>query len=295
MSESLEIEHRRRLRAERVQVLLQELWGDELPPGPAAALILLIDAVGIDDFHSVQDQLISQGDGLSYQVLAALWQRYRAWPHTAAPPVEPEVGLQLPEGLMERLQSLQLIPTPISTFAPSPSPSPAAAASSPAARASMELLQAAHPRTGPTPAVADLDEFARVGVWEIDPQNDTVAFDAVAAQLIGDGEVAGYSTITRHLQELIHPDDHAAIAAALREAVATETAYRVRFRVCSFDGVITHLISHGRMLHKPSDPSARLTGYLTIDRDGERAVRGEGGSEEHKTIDVSDGRSPRPR
>lgn len=103
--------------------------------------------------------------------------------------------------------------------------------------------------------VAEVAESARVGMWELDPHNDTVAFDAVTARLIGAGEVAGHSTVSGHLAELVHPDDRAQVTSALQEAVSNETAYRVRFRVRSATGAITHLISHGRVLRKPSDPS----------------------------------------
>jgi hypothetical protein len=68
----------------------------------------------------------------------------------------------------------------------------------------------------------------------------------------------------------------------VQHAVATETAYRVRFRVRSVAGVITHLISHGRILHKPDNPSARLTGYLTIDGEAEHAAIDAGGPDQAK-------------
>lgn len=282
MVESMEIEHCRRLRAERVQALLKQLWGEELPPGPAAALTVLIDAVGVDDFYGAEDRLVSQGDGLSYQVLATLWQHYRTWSLTDPSAPESGAGLHLPQVLAQRLRLLQLLPTP----APAPTPvrasaAGAAAESSPTGPSvvgsgAVGSGGGVDARTGPTPVVAEVGEFARVGVWEIDPQTGIVAFDAVAAQLIGDGDVAGCSTVARHMQELIHPDDHAPITSALQEVSETETAYRVRFRVRSPEGVITHLISHGRMLHKPSDPYPRLTGYLAIDRDGEPAATSEG-------------------
>lgn len=66
--------------------MLQQMWGDELPPGPASALTALIDAVGIDDFHGVEDRVVSQGDGVSYQVLAVLWQHYLNHPPLILPP-----------------------------------------------------------------------------------------------------------------------------------------------------------------------------------------------------------------
>lgn len=279
MGESLEVEHQRRLRAERVQAALTQVWGDDFPPGPNAALTVLVDAVGIDDFHSTEDRFVSQGDGVSYQVLAALWQHYRSWSPTDQAFVPPGMRLQLPQVLTERLQALQLLPDPATVAA--------AAGSFPSRTAAAGSVGEVAPRTGPAAVVAQVGGSTDVGVWEIDPQTDFVAFDAVTAQLLGAGKVAGYSTVTRHLQELVHPDDRAKVTSALQEAVATETAYRVRFRGRSAAGVITHLISHGQVLRKPSDPSARLTGYLTIDRDGERAAEVEAGSSQPTVIDLS--------
>jgi hypothetical protein len=250
--ESLEVEHQRRLRAERVQALLQQIWGDELPPGPTSALTALIDAVGIDDIHGVQDQVVSQGDGLSYHVLAALWQHYRTQPPADLSSPQLGAGLHLPQVLAERLQALQLLPTPVPAHARPASSAPATPEPGEINPQEVDLgesdLGEIDPRTVPTPVVAEVGESTHVGVWEIDPHNDTVAFDAVTAQLIGAGEVAGHSTVSAHLAELVHPEDRAPVAEALQEAVNHETAYRVRFRVRSAAGVITHLISHGRVL-----------------------------------------------
>ena len=271
--------------------MLQQMWGDELAPGPGAALIALIDAIGIDDFHGVEDRVVSQGDGLSYQVLAALWQHYLNQPPADPSSLRLGSGLRLPQVLAERLQALQLLPVPDAALA-------GPASSAPATSRPGEIdPRDVDPRSGTTPKVAEGAESAHVGMWEIDPHNDTVAFDAVTARLMGAGEVAGHSSVSGHLGELVHPDDRAQVTSALEEAVSNETPYRVRFRVRSATGEITHLISHGRVLRKPSDPSPRLTGYLTIDRDGQRgpergaehdADRGaEEGAHPHRTIDLT--------
>lgn len=122
---------------------------------------------------------------------------------------------------------------------------------------------------GPTPQVALGDEAERVGVWEIDPQSGAVAFDAVTARLVGAGVSAGHSTVEQHLEDLVHPDDRDRVEQAMRQALGTGTSYRVRFRVTSPAGAVTWLISHGRVLTKPSDRAPRLTGYITVDREAE--------------------------
>lgn len=80
----LDLEHQRRLRAERVLTMLRELWGDELPPGPNAEVAVLIDTIALDDDHGAGDQLITQRDGLTYAMVAELITHYH--PDTANPP-----------------------------------------------------------------------------------------------------------------------------------------------------------------------------------------------------------------
>ncbi|WP_432540416.1 hypothetical protein [Kineococcus sp. SYSU DK002] len=72
MPDALSREHHLRRRAERVRVVLEALWGDQLPDAPDPVLTVLVDTVAVDDQHGVQDQLVVQGDGLSLQALAAV-------------------------------------------------------------------------------------------------------------------------------------------------------------------------------------------------------------------------------
>jgi len=102
-------------------------------------------------------------------------------------------------------------------------------------------------------------------MWEVDPQTRTVAYDSVTAALMGAEPLAGHTSLDEHLNQLIHPADRAGIEHAMQYALRTQTTYRVRFRVLSATGVSTWLISQGRVLRKPSDAGARLTGYLIAD------------------------------
>lgn len=227
---SWDTQHRLRLRAERALALLQQLWGDEPPPGPNSSLTALLDAIAGDDDNARQDHLVSHGDGLSYELLADLLQRDRpsqgggpgptAGPSAASSPT-------LPPDLVERLSSLGLFDPPASTS----------------------------PRTG---------QHA-TGVWELDPTTGVVAYDDVSARLIGAGATAGWAPVESHLRTLIHPEDCEHVAQGMLQCLDSGAPYLVRFRTLSPEGKTVWLVSQGRVLHHPADSSPRLTGFITRD------------------------------
>jgi hypothetical protein len=59
-------------RAHHVRRLLKDLWGDELPPAPDPELTVLIDALALDDDHGREQELVTQRDGLTIEVLHRL-------------------------------------------------------------------------------------------------------------------------------------------------------------------------------------------------------------------------------
>jgi len=277
--DSLEVEHRRRLRAERVIEVLQQLWGDELPPGPNSTLTAVTDAVGVDDELGAADHLVGQADGLTYELLAALWRHHAATTRGTST----FLARQLPWPLTDRLRSLDLLPHDEAVTGDQETVPPSRPTTAQAAALAGDGRGATDgpPRRVVSPhgvAEAVVDESAHVGMWEIDPQSGQVAYDEVTARLIGAGTSHGYSSVQEQLHELVHPADRERVEEALHTALTTGTAYLVRFRVVSPAGVVTHLVSHGRVLRKPSDRSGRLTGYLTVDRgsshDGGAVARG---------------------
>lgn len=64
---------------------------------------------------------------------------------------------------------------------------------------------------------------AQVGMWEIHPQTGDVAYDGVSAQLLGIGTEAGHSTVTQHLNGLIHPATATESMKRLKNALRTQT------------------------------------------------------------------------
>lgn len=66
MSDGLQREHQRWMRAEHVLGLLRELWGDAPPPGANPELTLLVDALSADDAQGRQNGYVVHGDEIRY-------------------------------------------------------------------------------------------------------------------------------------------------------------------------------------------------------------------------------------
>lgn len=280
MTDPLDLEHQRRTRAERVVAMLQALWGDDLPAGPHPELTVLIDAIAIDDEHATSQRLVNHGDGLTYDLLAALCTQLLRI--TAAGDSFPaSLIAQLPPALLTTLQQLNLLPRrsdqqePFDTFPTASRQLPVPVR--PPAFDDVSAFDTLHgvngssgvlaDPIGPRPAATTAGApSAQVGMWEVDPLTRTIAYDAVCATLMGLIDLAGgYTNLDRLLDELVHPADRAHIEHAMRYALRTETTYRVRFRVLYPGSNVTWLISQGRVLRKPSDTGPRLTGYLILD------------------------------
>jgi len=283
MGDPLDEEHQRRLRAERILLMLRKLWGQAMPPGPQAEVTLLIDAIAVDDHHAEADHLVSQRDGLTYEVLAALCTRHLLEEGRAAElaarsaSVSGPLSTSLPLELLSRLRSLRLLRelTPSHREVDVRLVSPSVGATSSTtwqedsgghAAGSTVPLVGAPDANSVQQTIPSVVRPAQVGMWEVAPDTRTIAYDGVTARLMGLGDEPGHSSVARHLDLLVHGDDRERVEQAMDHALETGATYLVRFRVDSPLGVPTWLISHGRMLSKPSDPTARLTGYVALER-----------------------------
>lgn len=81
-------------RARHVRDLLLELWGDELPPSPDPQLTVLTDALALDDERGRRRRIITQGEGLTLEVLHQLLR--------AREPIQQRL-LLLPPGLQQQM------------------------------------------------------------------------------------------------------------------------------------------------------------------------------------------------
>jgi len=73
--ETVDAEHFRQYRAERVRAFLEEVWGNAMPDSQDPVITVLVDAVAADDLFGAERGLVVQGDGLTYQLLAEVVHR----------------------------------------------------------------------------------------------------------------------------------------------------------------------------------------------------------------------------
>lgn len=214
MSADLDVEHVRRLRAERVADMLDHLWG-ERPP-----VSLLVDALGLDDQHGADAQVVVHGDGLTYAALARLLQDAE---HAGS-------------------DALDVVPWPL---------------------AQRVLAEA------PTRALGTTQRF---GVWEWDPESETVAWDAPAAVILGRAgraeRVAGHVGV-----DAVHAEDRERVQLALRAAMTTGEPYLVRYRNIGTDGLARPIVSTARALPALGGGLGRLQGFLARDDTAQAQVQ----------------------
>ena len=104
---------------------------------------------------------------------------------------------------------------------------------------------------------------ADCGAWELDTATGTIAYDAVAARILGAGHAGGRGLLPANTGDGVHPDDRAAVAAELAEAVRTGRPYEARFRTLQPDGGYTWCVSRARVLLGAGAP--RLVGFIAAD------------------------------
>lgn len=104
---------------------------------------------------------------------------------------------------------------------------------------------------------------AECGAWELDTATGTIAYDAVAARILGAGHTSGRGLLPANTGDGVHPDDRPVVAAALAESVRTGRPYEVRFRTLQPDGTYTWCASRARVLTGPGAP--RLVGFVAAD------------------------------
>ncbi len=63
-------------------------------------------------------------------------------------------------------------------------------------------------------------------------------------------------------EEIIHPDDRAAVDRAIRESVSKGEAFTLDYRIYSRDGKIRNVWEKGRLVTETGDPEAKLEGFI---------------------------------
>ena len=104
---------------------------------------------------------------------------------------------------------------------------------------------------------------AECGAWELDTATGTIAYDAVAARILGAGHAAGREQLPANTGDVVHPEDRALVAAGLAAAARTGRPYEARFRTLQPDGSYAWCLSRARVLLGAGAP--RLVGFVAAD------------------------------
>ncbi|TYP87268.1 SpoIIE family protein phosphatase [Blastococcus xanthinilyticus] len=105
-------------------------------------------------------------------------------------------------------------------------------------------------------------EASSVGIWERDLRTGTVHWDERCAALFGVDSAVDIESLERVLADHVHPDDHPAVAEAMRVAVEDRGDYTVEFRVRRDDGVTRWVLARGRVVADVSGAPARVLGTV---------------------------------
>lgn len=104
---------------------------------------------------------------------------------------------------------------------------------------------------------------AECGAWELDTATGTIAYDAVAARILGVGHAGGRGLLPANTGNGVHPDDRPVVAAGLAESARTGRPYEARFRTLQPDGTYAWCVSRARVLLGAGAP--RLVGFIATD------------------------------
>jgi PAS domain S-box-containing protein len=105
-------------------------------------------------------------------------------------------------------------------------------------------------------------EASSVGIWERDLRTGNVFWDERCAAIFGLDGAVELDSIEQLLMEHIHPDDHAAVHRAMREAEAGTGEYAVEARVIRADGAVGWTVSRGRLVKDSRGEPVRILGTV---------------------------------
>ena len=107
-------------------------------------------------------------------------------------------------------------------------------------------------------------EAGSVGIWERDLRTGTIFWDERNAAIFGvDGPVEHHGADDQ-LMAHIHPDDHAAVRAAMRSAITDSGEFVIEMRVLRADGEVRWAVSRGRVVRDLHGEPVRMLG-TTVD------------------------------
>jgi PAS domain S-box-containing protein len=105
-------------------------------------------------------------------------------------------------------------------------------------------------------------EASSVGIWERDLRTGAVLWDERCAAIFGFDGAVELTSIDELLMDHIHPDDHALVQQAMREAERGSGEYAVEARVLRADGILRWTVSRGRIVKDSRGAPVRVLGTV---------------------------------
>ena len=113
---------------------------------------------------------------------------------------------------------------------------------------------------------------ARMGAWHYDLLENQRYFDDTTCALLG-LDPSSFSGRAEEFFQAVHPEDHAALQAAVTRTLEHDTPYEETYRVVNDLGEIRHIMTHGRVVRDEAGRASRLYGLIEDVTERRRAER----------------------
>jgi PAS domain S-box-containing protein len=113
-------------------------------------------------------------------------------------------------------------------------------------------------------------EASSIGIWENDLVTGTVTWDERCAALFGLSGAVHFDTFDELMETYVHPDDHAAVVAAMETARAEGGQYTSELRALRADGAERWMVARGRIITDSHGEPVRILGTMLDVTDARR-------------------------
>jgi PAS domain S-box-containing protein len=113
-------------------------------------------------------------------------------------------------------------------------------------------------------------EASSIGIWEGDLVAGTVTWDERCAALVGLHGTVHFEALDELMETYVHPDDRAAVVAAMETARAEGGQYTSELRMLRVDGVERWMVARGRIITDSRGEPVRILGTMLDVTDARR-------------------------
>ncbi len=128
------------------------------------------------------------------------------------------------------------------------------------AKAELDRSRSAAKLEGANRLLLMAEEMSAVGHWQVDVASGMAFWSDMVCSI--HGRPAGYIPSVEAAIDVYHPDDRAAVQAAVAEAISTGRGYSMSCRIIRPDGVVRHVVTTGRAEIGPDGSVTELFGVI---------------------------------